>query len=113
MSKLLVDFNSVDTEGRIRSRVSRADGPLDVGQVVGLYDDEGHHAKGVVAALDHGQGTVRVELDSTTWSEETRIHYHVDPRVGLMVDGQLILAPSGAPSTAGSGTVKVHVTPCG
>jgi hypothetical protein len=107
MAKLRVDFNSVDAEGFVRSRLSRADSPIEVGQVVEAYDDEGAHCKAAVASVDPERGTVRILLDRATWWNEPRVLLRVDPRLGLMNRSTLILFPT-AVGTVTTANVSCH-----
>lgn len=55
MTRVRVDFNSVAADGLVRGRSSRADGPVDVGDVVEAYDDEGTALRMRVDRVEDGR----------------------------------------------------------
>jgi hypothetical protein len=107
--RLLVDFNSVDREGRVRARVTRPYPSFVVGQVVDVFDGEGSHAKATIDDFDADIGLVRLVIDPATWWEESRVHFAVDPRLGWVKDDRLVLIGTASTAATGLGVAEDSV----
>jgi hypothetical protein len=69
MTRIRADFTSIDSEGRVRSHVSRADGPVRRGDRLTVYDAEGNECEAKVGLLDQVAGTLALELETSTWRD--------------------------------------------
>lgn len=69
MTRIRADFNSVGSEGLVRSDCSRADGPFAIGDRVVVHDADGNECEATVIVLDRPSGRVRLQLDVSTWQE--------------------------------------------
>lgn len=69
MEQVQVDFNSVDEEGSLRARLSRASSAdLVEGQVVLATDHDGNRARATVRAVQPG-GALVLGVDYSSWED--------------------------------------------
>ncbi len=69
MTRVRVDFNSVDATGLVRALLSRADAPIAIGDDLTAYDAEGSECDATVATLDLGVGIAGLKLATASWRE--------------------------------------------
>lgn len=67
MTRICVDFNSVDNEGLVVAFAPNAD--VMCGEIVELYDAEGHRSRGECRMVGGDNGLVHLELVPGTWRD--------------------------------------------
>jgi hypothetical protein len=69
MTRIRADFNPIDAEGRVRSHVSRANGPVGLNDRVVVFDADGNECEATVGFLEANAGPVTLDLDTSTWRD--------------------------------------------
>lgn len=63
MTEIWADFNARDEKGLVPSQLSRADGPVQVGERVVAYDFEGNRCAGYVIDVNPERDLVRLAIE--------------------------------------------------